>query len=296
MNSARMVRTTEAPPLDIADAVPGLGAYARTVVRLHPRPGTPDASGSHIGGPLLWPVDEPWPYCSDAYWGDGGDKEPDRPVAMVAVAQLAAVDFPEISFPTGTDLAQILWCPSDHPAWDYAPAFRLVWRDSATVTETLAAPPAPRFVGEEDYVPRPCVLHPERVIEFPWHEELPKDLREELDEWEAGESLYQRMLSVVPGCKVGGGMSWEVGDMGEPPTCDACGAPVNLLLQLDSREWSTDPLGLRWQPLEDRHLEFGTSDYALAHEPTGLQISRHSHGGFFTCSAVAEHPAMFLTQ
>jgi hypothetical protein len=89
-------------------------------------------------------------------------------------------------------------------------------------------------------------------------------------------------------------MSWEVTDMGELPPCKACGAPVKL--QLDSCEWSSDPLGRRWQPMEDRHLTFATSEHDLAHEPTGLQISRYSHGGFFTCSAVPEHPASFFTQ
>ncbi|GLY74611.1 hypothetical protein Airi01_028780 [Actinoallomurus iriomotensis] len=297
MNGATRARTTEAPPLDMAEAVPGLGAYARTVVRLHPRPGTPDISSSHIGGPVLWPADEPWPHCSDPKYSEQNrHKTPDRPVAMVPVAQLAAADFPEIAFPAGTDLAQILWCPSHHPTWGYAPAFRLIWRDSSTVTAPLAAPPTPHLIGDADYVPRPCVLHPERVIEYPWHEELPKDLRDKLEEWEAGESLYQYMLSIVPGCKVGGGMSWEVTDMGELPPCDACGAPLKLLLQLDSCEWSTDAQGLRWAPMEDRHLEFATPEHNRAHEPTGLQISRYSHGGFFVCSTAPEHPAIFFTQ
>jgi hypothetical protein len=71
---------------------------------------------------------------------------------MLAVAQLTAADFPEIAFASGTDLVQILWCPSHHPTWGYAPAFRLVWRDSATVTDPLAAPPAPHLVGDEGYV------------------------------------------------------------------------------------------------------------------------------------------------
>ena len=66
-------------------------------------------------------------------------------------------------------------------------------------------------------MPRPCVLDPERVIEYPWHEELPKD-------------------------------------------------------------------------------QFATPEHNLAHEPTGLQISRYSHGGFFICSAAPDHPASFFTQ
>jgi hypothetical protein len=39
---------------------------------LHPRTGTPTIADSSIGGPLLWPADEPWPMCTD---GDAHDIE-----------------------------------------------------------------------------------------------------------------------------------------------------------------------------------------------------------------------------
>lgn len=38
---------------------------ARTTVRLHPRAGAPTLADGSIGGPLLWPADEPWPRCSE---------------------------------------------------------------------------------------------------------------------------------------------------------------------------------------------------------------------------------------
>ncbi|MGW4895846.1 hypothetical protein ACWEQL_26850 [Kitasatospora sp. NPDC004240] len=40
---------------------------------------------------------------------------PTEPVPMVPVVQLHAADIPEIHFPDGTDLLQILWCPFQHP-------------------------------------------------------------------------------------------------------------------------------------------------------------------------------------
>ncbi|OKK22878.1 hypothetical protein AMK16_00705 [Streptomyces sp. CB00455] len=44
-------------------AIPDLAPYARRVTLLRPRSGRPTPLDSHVGGPLLWPADEPWPVC-----------------------------------------------------------------------------------------------------------------------------------------------------------------------------------------------------------------------------------------
>ncbi|WP_155370238.1 hypothetical protein [Catellatospora vulcania] len=62
-----MKLTTVPRPLDLAQLFPGLAAHARTATRLHPRPGVPSISGSHVGGPLLWPADEAWPRCAQPH-------------------------------------------------------------------------------------------------------------------------------------------------------------------------------------------------------------------------------------
>ncbi|KOT52704.1 MULTISPECIES: hypothetical protein [Streptomyces] len=56
--------TTPPRPLNVAALVPQLAPLARTATRLHPRPGSPTVHDSSVGGPLLWPADEPWPYCA----------------------------------------------------------------------------------------------------------------------------------------------------------------------------------------------------------------------------------------
>ncbi|MEV6307637.1 hypothetical protein AB0M10_03430 [Streptomyces sp. NPDC051840] len=61
------VRTTPPRPVDVAAAFPELAAFARPAVRLHPRPGSPSVGDSSVGGPLLWPADEPWPHCEDSH-------------------------------------------------------------------------------------------------------------------------------------------------------------------------------------------------------------------------------------
>ncbi|GGT33855.1 hypothetical protein [Streptomyces chromofuscus] len=62
-----MTRTTPSRPLDVTVAFPELASLARTAVRLHPLPGAPTVHDSSVGGPLLWPADEPWPEHEPTY-------------------------------------------------------------------------------------------------------------------------------------------------------------------------------------------------------------------------------------
>ncbi|WP_199547161.1 hypothetical protein [Streptomyces sp. N35] len=71
------VRTTPPRPLDVAAVFPELAPLARTAIRLHPRAGTPSVRDSSVGGPLLWPADEPWPHCeSTGHWDSGSRTYP----------------------------------------------------------------------------------------------------------------------------------------------------------------------------------------------------------------------------
>jgi hypothetical protein len=56
--------TTPDRRYDLAALWPELAPLARRAVRLHPRRGNQTADQSSLGGPLLWPTDEPWPTCS----------------------------------------------------------------------------------------------------------------------------------------------------------------------------------------------------------------------------------------
>ncbi len=66
-----MTRTTPPRPVDVAAVLPELAPLARTATRLHPRPGSPSAHDSSVGGPLLWPAGEPWPDCDGPHLWDG---------------------------------------------------------------------------------------------------------------------------------------------------------------------------------------------------------------------------------
>ncbi|MFC8981774.1 hypothetical protein ACFU3J_08730 [Streptomyces sp. NPDC057411] len=63
--------TTPPRPFDVTAVFPQLAPLARTATRLHPRPGVPSPQDSSIGGPLLWPADEPWPHCDGPHVVDG---------------------------------------------------------------------------------------------------------------------------------------------------------------------------------------------------------------------------------
>ncbi|PZW00521.1 hypothetical protein SAMN05443287_1246 [Micromonospora phaseoli] len=60
-----MTRTTPPRTVDITELFTELREHSATATRLHPRPGTPTGADSSVGGPLLWPADEPWPVCTD---------------------------------------------------------------------------------------------------------------------------------------------------------------------------------------------------------------------------------------
>ncbi|WP_443060996.1 hypothetical protein [Streptomyces sp. NBC_00464] len=71
VDAALRTRTTPPRPVDVTAVAPQLTPLARTATRLHPRPGSPTPYESSVGGPLLWPADEPWPHCEGPHKWDG---------------------------------------------------------------------------------------------------------------------------------------------------------------------------------------------------------------------------------
>lgn len=239
-----MMRTTPPRPLNIEAVFPELAALARTAVRLHPRVGEPTVHDSSVGGPLLWPADEPWPTCMSAdemHVGCDG--------VLVPVAQIYVRDVPALRAPDGTDLLQVLWCPRE--GYDGLPQTRLVWRDASAVGGKFAQMPQPDADAEKVYLPNPCVVHPESVIEYPAALELDKALRDRITAWAAREGhdpapddegygwspFYTYALSVAPGWKVGGWGCWGVTDP-VPFPCTVCEAAMVPLLTIDTYEHS----------------------------------------------------------
>jgi hypothetical protein len=239
-------RTTPPPPLDIAALFPELAPLARRAVRLHPRRGSEPGPGeSKVGGTFLWPANEPWPMCSVGHaqteprrkqdaellrgpwnernreWCVNGflSREPDpRPEgqphgAYVGVIQLRAADVPELGFPEGCDLFQLLWCPREHEEEDYSgPECRVYWRQSSSISEVLKEQPGPA-IFDPYYMPQVCQFLPERIQDYPAVFALPKELQYRIWSWEENEAAQGHIynyshVGAAPGVKIGENVDW----------------------------------------------------------------------------------------
>ncbi|MFJ4778170.1 hypothetical protein [Streptomyces sp. NPDC088762] len=300
-------RTTPPRPLAVTAVFPQLAPLARPATRLHPRPGAPSPHESSVGGPLLWPADEPWPYCAQRHqWHEApGDEWHEGPNAMVPVAQLYVRDVPLLRPPGQSDLLQVLWCPFEHPP-EYKPPTALFWRSAAEVTQVLAAPPEPSAVEYDGYVPEPCVLAPEQITEYPHPMELSEELRQQLGDWSrwqaagAGvdssyasypEEFYDTELSLAPGWKVGGWPPWGLTDPAAR-FCAVCDAGMVPLLTIASNEWDAGNGG--WVPYEDQTL--AALDDARVSNPPKVQVSRGNHLQLYVCPESPDHPHTDLIQ
>ncbi|MFF2743952.1 hypothetical protein ACFVVA_00255 [Kitasatospora sp. NPDC058048] len=209
------------------------------------------------------------------------------PVPMVPVAQLYAADVPGLPCPDGTDLLQVLWCPFDHDDEDCLPRTELRWRAAAEVTDPLETAPQPSVIGNEEYLPAACVLHPETATEYPAPHELPKELRERIHAWEDRHDLvYQYDLAVAPGCKAGGHAPWSFSDPGHPMACAECGSGLRPLLTLNGNEWDGGSGG--WRPEEESGY---TGPHSLGPATaTQLGIGRSGSLQVYVCTTSSEHP------
>ncbi|MFE6055314.1 hypothetical protein ACFQ6N_31575 [Kitasatospora sp. NPDC056446] len=212
----------------------------------------------------------------------------DAPIPLLPVLQLFRSDVPDLEFPEGKDLLQVLWCPFDAHGENRAIDVRLVWRDSAKVVDPLPEPPRLTVVGNKGYLPEPCLLQPERVTEHQDVELLPVSLQEAIGAWEeeqeeADENApgYQFDLSVAPGWKAGGFASWHL--TGPAPMVCECGAPMRLLVTAASREW--DNGNLSWRPVEE--ADDTTRGLNI---PTRVVLGRDGSLRVFVCTVDAEHP------
>jgi hypothetical protein len=246
-------RTVPLLPFHVTEQFPEVADLARPTTLLYPRAGAPSVHASSLGGPLLWPADEPWAFCEapDHYKPLRQPVETVGPfgVALLPVLQLYARDVPDLFMPPGADLLQVLWCPLLHPP-SHAPLPVLRWRRTGDIVmgPLLERPPLP-WEFDEECLPRPCVLHPTQAMEYPGAD-LPLELHDAVGrrskELEENLGLTYWESAVATQSKAGGYPGWTQ----EPdwPEC-ACGLRMEHLLTIHSREPSgTNP----WLPEEDR--------------------------------------------
>lgn len=252
--------TTPPPPVDIGRLAPAMAPLTKMTVRLNPRPGTAASDANKIGGLFLWPKDEPWPNCDQ------------HKSAFITALQVRKEDYPEVEFQPGTDLMQVLWCPNDHES-GCCPTVRVVWRERAGVIHAGDAHPEPTLVRPEaEYLPSPCLLYPERIVEYPNHLEdfstgdeiylgdlpgvaaaLELNERHKVGTWPTCSEfayLYQCALSTCEGTKLGGYPDWIQNP--DYPRC-TCGAVMDHLVSFGSWECG-GAAWFRWLPIEERDI------------------------------------------
>ncbi|MGH3312411.1 MAG: hypothetical protein ACRDP3_17795 [Streptomyces sp.] len=202
------------------------------------------------------------------------------PIPLMPLAQLFAHDVPDLDFPDGYDILQVLWCPFDaHGEREARPDFHLHWRKRGEISGSLTDAPELEVVGTGDYVPESCVLHPEVVAEHEYIGLLPEELQARIEAWEEsntdGAFDYRSDLSISPGWKVGGFATWHSTD---PYSVEcSCGETMRLLLTVASTEW--DGGNESWVPAED----LGFIDDLDANAPTQLSVARDGSLQIFVC-------------
>ncbi|MFV6026099.1 hypothetical protein [Streptomyces sp. NPDC056264] len=206
-------------------------------------------------------------------------------------------------------LLQVLWCPHDHEP-DWKPVTALVWRAAAAVTDVLAAPPEPLDADYEGYLPKPCLLAPERITEYPDSLDLDRDLRESLEDrsrWQAAGvdvgpryaeypgSFYSDELAESPGWKVGGWPPWGRTDPYRR-YCSVCDTQMVPLLTIASFEWDSGTTG--WTPYEDQAAEAAGGHVAGRSpvQPTGVEVGSTDNMQLYVCPVSPDHPHTDLIQ
>ncbi|OAI48079.1 hypothetical protein AYO44_01365 [Planctomycetaceae bacterium SCGC AG-212-F19] len=163
--------------------------------------------------------------------------------------------------------------------------FQAARQAAAKLVEKIAGQRVALTFAEKEFLPRPCRLFPERVVEYP--AELTAAQQEKLAKLAVpapGEhfqkvppiGVYQGELSVAPGTKLLGFGTRAIGET--IPRCEQDHV-MEHLVSIGSSEW--DMMNMRrWLPLEEREVylrALGAFDAEAMHKlpaPTALQF-RH---------------------
>ena len=104
------MKHTQKPPIDLLEIFPFLRGREKNTIRLHPRIPETELSlnQSKLGGRFLWSKEEPWPVSTVAETRPSHQSHSQNEIPLVSILQLRAEDFPEMQFPQGTNLFQLL--------------------------------------------------------------------------------------------------------------------------------------------------------------------------------------------
>lgn len=237
----------------ILQLIPSLENRVKTCVRVLPCQGDePEVNATKLCGCFLWSQNEPWFYCdepeaalhNDYNWDELVDEagcsssniwsvsHPKHNDAFITILQVRSEDVPEMRFPTGKDIFQLLWCPRDHPS-THTTICRVVWRAEKEVQNIFESPPQPSHPENYDLTPEPSRIRLERVSEYPALWSLSPIERELLYDEDGGEGdaeYYSQKMNCA-GIKIGGHPHW----IQDPqiPVCE-CSKEMEHLLTIGS--------------------------------------------------------------
>jgi hypothetical protein len=218
-------------PRDPTQAIPELSGLKKSSIRMHPFSVPKTSLGSSkIGGQFIDPGNSDVPAC------------PEHRTDLINVLQVMGKDV------EGWDSAavlQVFWCPQDH-ADTYCPHLHIRWVKSSDTGIIERKPPA---AAEEQYIPKPCTLRLESIIEYPSIFELSDELSARVGsirKWarwgrklfgsgyeDYSSYFYQNYLSTAPGWKIGGWCNWEQASV--QFMCDRCNKKMEHLVTLGSQ-------------------------------------------------------------
>lgn len=250
-----------------------LRQFERVAIRLLPCPATKPLplDASKIGGMILWPKAEPWPATRN--W------------KHTPVLQIRKDDVPEVPFPAGMDLLQILWPPKFEALQkgydrynNHLVTATVKWR--RLVPEALCLTDLPYGIdADSGLTPVECALQPQRVVEYPtsmddvfghdfdWNSlPVPPAYRQHNPNFRV---FWDAHLSAAPGTKLMGWGQW-LQDGQFHPHCPQCNRKTRLLASIASLEFD-DAGDLRWGA---PYLSLPPSKQKRPlHDYTGLQIA-----------------------
>lgn len=231
-------------------------------------------TASKIGGQFAWPQDVCWPIC------DGIDMhlrpEDIQNDYFVGLAQFRRDEFPEINFPSDSDILQILWCPRLHAnPWMegdlLGPNILVFWhrlRDLRPFTR-----PTPKC-ADLKLIPTECGFLPVKLDDTPpwWllDDEQRVRLRKYYEETtlhtgdeSVDQDLYREDLGTIPATKLLGYSVHQ--DESVNRNC-VCGRQMALLFDIGSLE--VDFGSGKWFRRYDHSVEFDNSISSI--RPLGL--------------------------
>jgi hypothetical protein len=261
-----------------------LGIPTLPAIWLRPKrvvPGSIGTTTSKIGGIIAWPTSVPWPICEIPHEHIGAPIERNSD-SYVVVSQFQNADFPEIKFPDGADVVQILWCPHPHrhPSIQYGgigPVPRVFWHSLAG----LADGPNPIPRNPVDWlVPVECSFNPLRLDDAPGWGELTDQQRRRLSGNNEG---YHERLGTIPGTKLRGWMDWTSHSI---PVC-TCGRTMELLFTIVDID--VDVASGRWS---QRYGERPEGQHGAG--PVGISLDHAMY--IFYCETCLERPTQYLIE